>query len=147
MENGISTLFAVNINFADSHTFFPTIVLWVLLFLLVLIFLTNGIPYLRELRRGKRRLGFNLSQLDKLRLVGTLVLTVAYFLLMDYVGAFFPNQGFGFLFVTIPFIFLLSLLYAHGVGRRKILAISLNAMIAPSVAWYLLAQLFNISLP
>jgi hypothetical protein len=84
---------------------------------------------------------------DKLRFVGTLVLTIAYFLLMDYVGAFFPTQGLGFLFVTIPFIFLLSLLYMHEVGRKKILAISLNALIAPALAWYVLAQLFNISLP
>jgi len=147
MENGISSLLKVKINFAESHTYFPTIVFWVLLFLLLLIFLFNGVPYLRDLRRGKRKLGFSLVQVDKLRLVGTLMLTIAYFLLMDYVGAFFPNQGLGFLFVTIPFIFLLSLLYVHGVGRKKLLAISLNALIAPSVAWYVLAQLFNISLP
>jgi hypothetical protein len=147
MENGISSLLKVKINFAESHTFFPTIVFWVLLFLLLLIFLFNGIPYLRGLRSGKRKLGFSLVRVDKLRFVGTLVLTIAYFLLMDYVGAFFPNQGLGFLFVTIPFIFLLSLLYMHEVGRKKILAISLNALIAPALAWYVLAQLFNISLP
>jgi hypothetical protein len=147
MENGISSLLKVKINFAESHTFFPTIVFWVLLFLLLLIFLFNGIPYLRGLRSGKRKLGFSLVRVDKLRFVGTLVLTIAYFLLMDYVGAFFPNQGLGFLFVTIPVIFLLSLLYMHEVARTKILAISLNALIAPALAWYVLAQLFNISLP
>lgn len=82
-----------------------------------------------------------------IRLPGTLVLTVAYFLLMDYVGAFFPNMGFGFLFVSIPFIFCLSMLYVHDLDRKKLIAIVLNAIIAPSVAWLLLAKLFNITLP
>jgi hypothetical protein len=63
------------------------------------------------------------------------------------VGRIFPNTGLGFLFVSIPFIFVLSLLYAHRVDRRKLVAISLNALIAPGVAWYVLAKLFNISLP
>lgn len=147
MENGLSSLFTVTINFKESHTFFPTIVIWVLLFLLLLIFLVHGVPYLRDLRSGKRKLTFTTAHMDKLRLIGTLVLTVAYFLLMDYVGRFFPNMGFGFLFVSIPFIFLLSLLYVHGCDRRKLLIIGLNALIAPGVAWYVLAQLFNISLP
>jgi hypothetical protein len=147
MAKWFSSLLKVQIDFKTSHTFFPTIVIWVLLFLLVLIFLFHGIPWLRDLRSGKRRLSLSLAHLDKLRFLGTLVLTIAYFLLMDYVGKFFPNTGLGFLFVSIPFIFLLSLLYSHGVDRRKLLAIGLNALIAPSVAWYVLAKLFNISLP
>ena len=147
MAKWFSSLLKVHIDFKTSHTLFPTIVVWVLLFLLVLIFLVHGIPYLRDLRSGKRRLTLGLAHLDKLRFFGTLVLTVAYFLLMDYVGRFFPNTGLGFLFVSIPFIFVLSLLYAHRVDRRKLVAISLNALIAPGVAWYVLAKLFNISLP
>jgi len=147
MENGFSSLFKVKINFAESHTFFPTIMAWVLLFLLVLIFLTKGIPMIRDLRSGKRRITLSLAHMDKFRFVGTLVLTVAYFLLMEYVGEFFPNMGLGFLIVSIPFIFLLSLLYVHDLDRRKFLAITLNALIAPTVAWYVLAHLFNISLP
>lgn len=143
MEN----LLKVKINFAESHTFFPTIMFWVLLFLLLLIFLTKGIPTIRYQMSGKRKVSLSLEYMDKVRFGGTLVLTVAYFLLMDYVGGFFPNMGLGFLLVSIPFIFLLSLLYVHDLNSRKFLAISLNALIAPSVAWYVLAQLFNISLP
>jgi hypothetical protein len=147
MAQWFSSLLKVHIDFKTSHTLFPTIVIWVLLCLLALIFLFHGIPWLRDLRSGKRRLSLSLAHLDTLRLFGTLVLTVAYFLLMDRVGRFFPNTGLGFLLVSIPFIFLLSLLYAHGVDRRKLVAIALNALIAPSVAWYVLAKLFNISLP
>ncbi len=147
MQDGVSSLFAVKINFPESHTFFPTIVFWVLVFLLALIFVVNGIPYLRALRTGKRRLTFSVAHIDKLRLIGTLALTIAYFLMMEYVGTFFPNMGYGFLFVSIPFIFLLSLLYVHNMTRRKLVIILLNAVIAPSIAWYVLAQLFNITLP
>ena len=147
MEDGISSLLDVKINFDESHTYFPTIVLWVLLCLLLLIFIFNGIPYLRDLKSGKRQVKFSVARVDKLRLLGTLALTVGYFLLMDYVGTLFPNMGFGFLFVSIPFIFLLSLLYVHEINRRKSVIIILNALIAPSIAWVVLAKLFNITLP
>jgi len=147
MDNGISSLFKVKIDFAESHTFFPTIVLWVLLFLLLLIFIFNGIPYLRDLRSGKRQFKLSAEHIDKFRLLGTLALTVVYFVLMDYVGMLFPNTGLGFLIVSMPFIFLLSMLYVHDVTRRKIVIIVLNAVIAPSIAWFVLAKLFNITLP
>lgn len=147
MENSSSSLLSVKINFAQSHTFFPTIVIWTLVLLLVLLFIFNGIPYLKALKNGEKSLNFSLENVDMIRLPGTLVLTVAYFLLMDYVGAFFPNMGFGFLFVSIPFIFCLSMLYVHDLDRKKLIAIVLNAIIAPSVAWLLLAKLFNITLP
>lgn len=147
MENGLSSLFAVTINFAESHTFFPKIIIWVLLFLLVLIFIFNVIPYLRALQNGERKLSFSLAHIDMLRLPGTLALTVSYFLLMDYVGGFFPNLGYGFLFVTIPFLFLLSLLYVHDLDRRKFVIIILNAIIAPSVAWIILGKMLKITLP
>ncbi|MGW8311933.1 MAG: tripartite tricarboxylate transporter TctB family protein [Desulfuromonadales bacterium] len=147
MEKDTSSLFAVKINFAESHTFFPTIVLWVLVFLLLLIFIFNGIPYLRALSSGRRQLNFSVAHIDKLRLLGTLVLTVVYFLLMEYVGTLFPNMGYGFLFVSVPFILLLSMLYVHNVTRRKIVIMLLNAVIAPCIAWYVLARLFNITLP
>jgi hypothetical protein len=147
MDNGILSLFKVKIDFAESHTFFPTIVSWVLLFLLLLILIFNGIPYWRELRNGKRRFKLTTAHIDKFRLLGTLVLTVAYFLLMDYVGAFFPNTGLGFLIVSMPFIFLLSMLYVHDVTRRKVVIIVLNAVIAPTIAWFVLAKLFYITLP
>ena len=66
---------------------------------------------------------------------------------MDYVGEYFPNTGLGFLFTSVVFIFVLSLLYVHGLNRHKWLVLSLNALIAPSVAWFVLAHLFNITLP
>lgn len=147
MENSTSSLLAVKINFAQSHTFFPTIVIWTLVLLLILIFIFNGLPYLRSLKSGERTINISIDHIDKMRLPGTLVLTVAYFMLMEYVGAFFPNMGYGFLFVSMPYILLLSLLYVHDINRKKLIAIVSNAILAPGIAWLLLAQLFNITLP
>ena len=147
MDEGFSSLFKVSVDFNQSHLFFPKIVTIVLLLLLLMIFLVKAIPYLRDLRSGKRTFSFSVKQIDKLRFGGTIVLTIAYFLSMEYVGEFFPNMGLGFLFTSIPFIFVLSLLYVHGLGRRKFLALTLNALIAPTVAWFVLAQMMNISLP
>lgn len=147
MENSSSSLLAIKIDFEQSHIFFPTIIVWTLAILLVLILIFNGIPYLRSFLNGERTLNLSLAHVDKIRLPGTLILTVLYFLLMDYVGTFFPNMGYGFLFVSIPFIFLISILYVHDINRKKLVAITLNAFIAPSLAWFLLAKIFSITLP
>jgi len=127
--------------------FFPKLMIGFLLFLLLLIFLFYGIPKIKKIMRGEAKMKFSLQHMDKLRFFGTLVLTVVYFLLMQYVGQFFPNTGMGFLLVSMPFIFLLSLLYSHGLSRSKFVVIAVNAVVAPGIAWYLLAKIFNISLP
>lgn len=141
------SIFAVSIDFSTSHMFFPKLMFWFLLFLLLLIFVFYGIPKIKRILRGEEKIRFSVQQMDKLRFFGTLVLTVIYFLLMQYVGQFFPNTGMGFLLVSMPFIFLLSLLYSHGLSRSKFVVIAINAIAAPGIAWYLLAKIFNISLP
>jgi hypothetical protein len=147
MDSGQSSIFQVSIDFATSHLFFPKLIIYFLLFLLALIVIFYGIPKLKRIMSGAEKFSISTQHIDKIRLLGTLVLTVAYFMLMDYVGQFWPNTGLGFLFVSIPFIFLLSLLYCHEMTRRRLMLMVLNAALAPSIAWYVLAQLFNISLP
>ena len=147
MESDFSNLFKVTIDFDQSHTFFPTIVGWALLVLFVAIMAVYGPAYVRDVRAGRRNLPFRGIPFDRLRFFGTVILTIVYFQSMDVVGQSFPNQGLGFLFMSIPFMFILSVLYVHGVTRRKLVIIGLNALIAPSIAWYVLETLFNISLP
>ena len=147
MESEAPSLFKVTIDFDQSHLFFPTIVQWVLLVLLLAIFLIYGPGYIRDVRAGRKKLPFQGITFDHLRFFGTIGLTVVYFLSMDYVGEFFPNEGLGFLFMSILFLFVLSLLYVHGITRRKLTVISLTALITPTVAWHVLANMFNISLP
>ncbi|PIE35753.1 tripartite tricarboxylate transporter [candidate division KSB3 bacterium] len=147
MEGGTPSFFQISIDFNESHTFFPMIILWILLILLAIITIVYGIPFFRDIRSGKRNPSFFVEQFDKLRLFGTLILAIVYFILMDAVGMLFPNMGFGFLFVSIPFMFVLSLLYAHNIDRKKLLVIGINSILAPCIAWYILGNLFNISLP
>jgi len=143
----ISDLFKVSIVFEQSHLFFPRIIGWLLLIMFVMIVLFQGIPYLREVRRGTKVLPFTTGDFDSLRFFGTIVLTVVYFVSMDYVGDFFPNTGLGFLFMSVPYMFALSWLYLHHRDRRRLLLMSVNAILAPIIAWYVLAQLFGITLP
>lgn len=147
MENEADSLFKISIDFDQSHLFFPSIVQWVLLVLLAAIFAIYGPGYIRDLRAGRKKLPFQGIPFDTLRFFGTVVLTIIYFQSMDIVGQFFPNQGLGFLIMSIPFMFILSLLYVHGITRRKLVAIGLTALIAPTVAWHTLENMFNISLP
>ena len=147
MDNDASSLFNVTIDFDQSHLFFPMIVQWVLLILLVAIILIYGPGYIRDVRAGRKKLPFQGIPFDYLRFFGTIFLTIVYFLTMDYVGEFFPNEGLGFLFMSILFLFVLSLLYVHGITRRKLIVITVTSLIAPTVAWHVLANLFNISLP
>lgn len=147
MGERTNSLLAIKINFAESHTFFPTIVTWILLFLLLVIVLVHGIRLFRDLRQGRGKISIWAENFDKMRFWGTILFTIIYFLLMDYVGSLFPNMGFGFLLMSMPFMFVLSLLYAHSFNRKKFIIITLNSIISPSIAWYVLGNLFNISLP
>ncbi|WP_321448992.1 tripartite tricarboxylate transporter TctB family protein [uncultured Cohaesibacter sp.] len=150
-----SSLFKVSIDFDQSHLFFPNIIHWILLILALLIALTEGPKVLRKMRaRAEENKGPEASggedqtrKIDWLRLLGMLVLTILYFYVMEPVGEVFPNTGLGFLLTSIPFMFLLSTLFVHAPGRREFITITLSSIISPTVAWYVLAQMFNITLP
>ena len=143
----LSELLTVSIDFDQSHLFFPKIIHWVLLILFLLIVLFVGRSYLKEVLAGKKSLPFTEGGFDTFRFFGTVFLTILYFISMEYVGRFFPNTGLGFLIMSVPYMFLLSLLYVHNRDRRHLFMITLNSGIAPVIAWYVLAQLFGITLP
>jgi len=143
----IAKLLQVKIVFAQSHLFFPKIIHWMLLIMFVVIIVSQGIPYLRDVRAGRKQLPFVGSHFDYLRFSGTIALTIAYFMLLDPVGDYFPNMGLGFLLMSIPYMLLLSWLYLYQRDRRHLLLAAVNAVVAPLVAWYVLGQLFDITLP
>ncbi|EPC01408.1 tripartite Tricarboxylate transporter (TTT) small transmembrane protein [Litchfieldella anticariensis FP35 = DSM 16096] len=147
MESGLSTLLSVSIDFETSHLFFPRIIHWLLacLFLLVLVF--RVIPFLAAVRRGEHSLPIIGESMDVLRFFGTLALIAAYFYLMAAIGNLFPYTGYGFLFVSMAFVLLMSLLYMHERTRKNLGIAVVNAIVAPSLAWFVLAKLFNITLP
>ncbi len=147
MSQSLSSLLEVSIDFDQSHLFFPTLVITLTALMAIWLLLANFKRVAARVKSGDARLALLDQNADKLRFFGTLVLVVVYFWSMDVVGQLFPNTGMGFLLTSIPFMFLLSLLYVHGITRRVLLGIGLNSIIAPLAAWYLLGQLFAITLP
>lgn len=147
MSQSLSSLFEVSIDFDKSHLFFPTLISILIGVMLVWITVVNRHRLMAKFRGEQGGFSFWEEGADKFRLIATLVLVVAYFYLMDVVGQQFPNTGKGFLFTSIPFMFLLSIVYVHGITRRVLTIITLNSLIAPFAAWYLLGQVFGITLP
>ncbi|WP_158259859.1 tripartite tricarboxylate transporter TctB family protein [Phyllobacterium phragmitis] len=133
----------VSIDFATSHLVFPMLVSILLGLLLVAILATRWRTIWGAFTTGP----YWPAGIDQLRFFGTIALTVLYFLAMPQIGDLFPNEGYGFLIASIPFLFLMSLLYLHRRSRRQIVIAAINAAIAPTVVWYLLSTVFNLTLP
>ncbi len=147
MESGLSRLLSVSIDFETSHLYFPTIISWIMAGLFAVILVTKVAPFLVAVKRGERTLPIVGEPMDGWRFFGTLALIVAYFYLMAVVGNLFPYTGYGFLFVSMAFVFLMSLMYMHEWTKKALTIVVVNAIVAPSLAWFVLAKLFNITLP
>lgn len=140
-----SSLNSVSIDFDQSHLFFPRIVITLVAILAVVILVTNFRPVMRAIRSGRYQ--FFVKNADFFRLLVTLALIPAYFWLMDFIGMVLPNMGLGFLLSSIPFVFLMSMLYCHEKTRRNVIIISANALIAPTFVWVVLYHFFLVSMP
>ncbi len=147
MESGLSQLLSVSVDFETSHLLFPTIIHWVMAGLFLMILVTKVTPFLAAVRRGEKTLPIVGESMDIPRFVGTLVLIVAYFYLMSVVGNLFPYTGYGFLIVSMAFVPLMSFLYMHEWTRKSVIIVLVNAIVAPSLVWFVLAKLFQITLP
>jgi len=135
--------FHVTVDFNTSHMIFPTIIAVILGILLISILITRGSTILATVTNG----AWWPAGIDHKRFFGTLALTVIYFLAMPTVGDIFPNTGLGFYLCSIPYLFALSTLLLHERCRRSLMIAAANALIAPTLVWYILSELFNISLP
>ncbi|WP_146586058.1 tripartite tricarboxylate transporter TctB family protein [Puniceibacterium confluentis] len=137
------SFFDVTVDFDRSHLIFPILVSAVLAVLGAVILATRRAEIGAALAATPRWP----AGTDRMRLFGTVVLVIIYFLAMERIGRAIPNRGFGFLFASAPFVLAISLLYMHGLSRRRVIIAVLNAVIAPLVVWFILSSLFNISLP
>lgn len=147
MESGPNSPFSVSIDFETSHLFFPSIIHWLLAILFVSVLVFKVVPFMAAVRRGEKALPILGESRDNFRFFGTLVLIAAYFYLMSVVGELFPYTGYGFLFVSVPFLLLMSLMYMHTWTRRKVITAVINAVVAPTLVWLILAKVFYITLP
>lgn len=138
----------VTINFDTSEVIFPIIITCLIGICALIGFIKNfkklqAINYISFIVIKLQ----NLKQVDFFRLLSTIILLIIYFLSMDYLKDFWPNTGISFLVSSIVFIFCLSLIYLHQKDKKHLLIISLNAVLVPLVAWFVLNQLMDITLP
>ena len=116
---------------------------------LVLLFAiaVRALPRRIKQYKNGRKLSFFVENYDKFKFYGTLVLIAVYFKGMEFVGGLFPNMGYGFLICSILFMFVISLLFTGRPTRRKFIALALNSVVTPTMAWFVFGFLFNITLP
>ncbi|PZX14438.1 tripartite tricarboxylate transporter TctB family protein [Palleronia aestuarii] len=139
----MDNLTRVTIDFQTSHLIFP-IMIAVLLGLLGLAILVRD----RAAILGSGRMwAATFREMDKPRFLGTLALTVVYFLLMVPVGNIWPNTGYGFLICSVPYVIVLGLLFMHERTPAKLGAMLAVALVAPPLIWWLFSEVFFLTLP
>lgn len=133
----------VTIDFETSHLLFPTIIAIVLGFLGLAIVIRDRA---RIAASGGYWAGI-WRDMDKPRFLGTLILTLLYFSLMVPVGDIWPNTGRGFLFCSIPYVFLTGVLFMHDRSPRRMLPLVVVALIGPIFIWWLFTYPLFLTLP
>ncbi len=122
----------------------------IIILLLIIIGLQTLVRKLRDgsLRDSVKGFRFFEKNYDKVKLFGSIISVAVYFFLMDFIGRLFPNQGLGFLFASIPFMFVMSFLL---VGKENFknhrTSILVSTVVTPLFAWFLFAKIFFITLP
>lgn len=140
-------LLNIKIDFDQSHLFFPKIIFGILLLLGFAILILYGKDFIKQMVKGEAKRSFFIEGCDKVKLMGTFFLIFIYFLLLEPVGKLIPNTGFGFVMTSIIFIFCTSLLYMDKRNTKNIAIASLVAILAPTLCWYILGYVFNLTLP
>jgi putative tricarboxylic transport membrane protein len=143
----ISHILEVKVDFSREHLLFPSIIEWVLVVLALAIVVTHAPRWVAAYRSasiGERIRGW---KVDTRRLIGCLILTPVYFAAMQPVGSLAENTGVGFLITSCVYVFALSWLFVRDNNRRKTIAMTLNALITPTLVWFVFARIFRITLP
>ena len=144
----LSDMLKVQVDFNQSHLLFPSLVQWLLLFLLGLIIIVYGPQQLAKVRAARAQAAPTARKpVDWKRFGGFLVLTVVYFLAMEPLGRLLPNTGIGFLLSSIPYGVVLSWLFVHDIDRHKWMLIAASSVLTPLAVWAIFAYVFKITLP
>lgn len=146
--NNLYHLFDLTIDFKQSHLFFPKLISFLLLCFLILILIVNR-NGIKEKLIGlfNARHDEYVDKVNKKKMFLSVLLLCAYFFIMPYVGDISPNSGYGFLITTMPFIFLLSLIYIPELKKKELVIITINSLVSPISIWFLMGHVFGISLP
>ncbi|PRY76620.1 tripartite tricarboxylate transporter TctB family protein [Yoonia maritima] len=139
----MNDLTKVSIDFEQSHLVFPRLIAVVLAILLIAIIIRdhkrilNALPYWKGV----------FQNMDKMRFLGALGVTLLYFSLMVPVGNIWPNTGSGFLICSIPFVLIIGLLFMHERPMRSVISLSIVSVVGPVSVWWLFTYPFFLTLP
>lgn len=139
----MNSLTQVSIDFEMSHLVFPTLIACVLAVLGAAILITRR----AKIVQAGAHWGGIWHRMDKARTLGALALMVVYFIVMVPVGDIWPNRGFGFLFCSIPYVMTVGVLFMHERRLSDLWPMALVALIAPTLIWWLFAEVFYLTLP
>ncbi|WP_102347742.1 tripartite tricarboxylate transporter TctB family protein [Bacillus sp. Marseille-P3661] len=130
-------LLTIEMTYSEYHLIFPKIISTILIFLLILIVLTN---VRKRIKQGKFKFQprFFKEDYDKLKFFGTIVLLIVYVSSLEIIG---------FLAASILFMFLIMLLFIGNFKRKTIIVSIANSVTTSVVIWYLFGTVFNITLP
>jgi len=134
----------VSINFDQSHWFFPRIIIFSLIILLIIIFYRERKIIANNLK------GFSIGNIinrDNSKCYLFVAIIIFYIFTMEKLGELFPNSGYGFLISTIPLLFITSFILESDITKKKIVFISINSILSPLLAWFVLGKMFGITLP
>jgi hypothetical protein len=147
MIDKIYSLFNISIDFSNVQWFFPKIISALLVITFFLVIIKKRSSILAGIKQGTHSLSGRNKDFHRGRVFGTILLIAIYFYGMNAIGNLFPNTGYGFLLASIPFTFLLSLLYVDTVTLTRIMFLLVNAIISPCIIWLLFGRLFSLPLP
>ncbi len=133
----------ITIDFQQSHLVFPILIGSILALLGLAILITRR----QTILAAPGHWAGILRQMDKGRFLGVLALTVGYFSAMVPVGDLWPNTGRGFLFCSIPFLFLTGLLFLHERRPASLAILAAVSLIAPALTWWVFGEVFFLTLP
>lgn len=134
----------VNIDFAQSHWFFPKIIITCLICLLVIILVKERKVIAASVKAFSWQKVINNNNY---KAYFFLALISGYILIMQQLGEVFPNTGYAFLIATVPFLFIIPFLMEKEITQRKVIYITINSILSPVIAWVVLGQMFGITLP
>ena len=125
----------INIVYSTQHWIMPKILIAIIVALGLLIFILEGVARVKAGGSFLPKLGgkFFVENYDKLKFWGTIVLTAAYFFLLDKIG---------FTVCSIIFLILFNTLFA-GKDRMKDKRYHINSVIISVVACVLVSTLFG----
>lgn len=133
----------VTVDFPTSHLIFPSLIGAILGLLGLAILLTRH----RAILGAPTYWAGVVRVMDKRRFLGTLALVVIYFASLEPLGNLWPNRGFGFLFASIPFLFLNGLVLLRQRNARALAVLALISILAPLLSWWLFSEIFFLTLP